>query len=56
MSGPDEDRLVVFDDDFEVLPDTTADERGAGWGEADGGHDDRARLEELRREVPPHWA
>ncbi|GAB3213948.1 hypothetical protein ACQEU5_15585 [Marinactinospora thermotolerans] len=51
MSTPDDERPVgPFDDDFEVLPDVTADERGYGWGEPD--HDNDARLLEER---PPHW-
>ncbi|GLU47936.1 hypothetical protein [Nocardiopsis ansamitocini] len=51
MSGPDDERWVVFDD-HDLLPDTTADERGESWGEAG---DERSRLEEMLRDVPPHW-
>lgn len=55
MSAPDEERPVsMFDDDLDILPDTTADERGGGWGDrvADTDPDDVARLLEDR---PPHW-
>jgi hypothetical protein len=37
-------------DDEPVLPDTTRDERGVGWGDEPGGRDD----EWYRRERPPH--
>lgn len=33
----------------ELLPDITDDERDLGWGERDGGDDER-----YLREVPPH--
>ena len=39
-----------WEDDFAVLPDTTSDERGDGWGETDESDDDR-----LEQERPPHW-
>jgi len=39
-----------WDDDFDVLPDTTSDELGEGWNEADESNDDR-----LVEERPPHW-
>ena len=39
-----------WDDDFDVLPDTTSAEPGEGWGEADDSNDDR-----LVEERPPHW-
>ena len=40
-----------WDDDFDVLPDTTADETAGGWGDdRDDTNDDR-----LTRERPPHW-
>ncbi|TDQ48752.1 hypothetical protein [Actinorugispora endophytica] len=55
MSEPDEERPVFFDDDLDILPDTTADERGAGWGEPVGDGDGDSRIDELAREVPPHW-
>ncbi|GAB3708824.1 hypothetical protein [Nocardiopsis nanhaiensis] len=42
MPGPD--------DDFELFPDTTRDERAEGWG--DGEDDSTARL---IAERPPHW-
>ncbi|HET6729940.1 MAG TPA: hypothetical protein VFG96_11005 [Jiangellaceae bacterium] len=38
-------------DDFDVLPDTTSDERGDSWGETDESDDDR-----LEQDRPPHWA
>lgn len=39
-------------DDVPVLPDTTSDEGGLGWGdEEDTGNDGR-----LIAERPPHWA
>lgn len=38
------------EDDFSVLPDTTADESADGWNEPDESDDDR-----LERERPPHW-
>lgn len=50
MPGPDEDRVVELIDDLDILPDTTNDERGSGWGDADD--DNTARLLEDR---PPHW-
>jgi hypothetical protein len=39
-----------YDEDFVVLPDTTADETAAGWGERDESNDER-----LADERPPHW-
>ncbi len=39
-----------WDDEFVVLPDTTTDETGPGWG--DEPESDDARLREDR---PPHW-
>jgi hypothetical protein len=39
-----------WEDDFDVLPDTTSDERPDGWGEPDESDDDR-----LERDRPPHW-
>ncbi|GAA3746824.1 hypothetical protein HDA32_001430 [Spinactinospora alkalitolerans] len=53
MSAPDDERRVEpFDDDLEILPDITGDERGTGWGESAFDSDDTARLLEER---PPHW-
>ncbi|HEU0041712.1 MAG TPA: hypothetical protein VFQ15_05120 [Jiangellaceae bacterium] len=40
-----------WDDDFEVLPDTTTDESAVGWNE-DGDETNDARLLADR---PPHW-
>ncbi len=39
-----------FEDDFDVLPDATADDTAAGWGEQDESNDAR-----LADERPPHW-
>ncbi|HEY9409655.1 MAG TPA: hypothetical protein VIP77_08765 [Jiangellaceae bacterium] len=39
-----------WDDDLEVLPDTTTDEAASGWGEDDESNDQR-----LSAERPPHW-
>jgi hypothetical protein len=52
MSAPDDERTVEFDDDLDILPDTTSDERGPGWGDAPDADDNTARLLEDR---PPHW-
>lgn len=41
-----------WDDDFDVLPDITADESGPGWGDDPGERDGDQRL---RDERPPHW-
>lgn len=52
MSAPEDDRLVeMFDDGLEILPDTTGDERGPGWGDSD--RDDNT--DRLLEERPPHW-
>ncbi|WP_061083540.1 hypothetical protein, partial [Nocardiopsis alborubida] len=50
VSGPDDERRVDFLDDLDILPDTTGDERGPGWGDSDD--DSTARL---LSERPPHW-
>ncbi|MFD0775023.1 hypothetical protein ACFQZ2_13880 [Streptomonospora algeriensis] len=51
MSGPDDERTVdLSEDELEILPDTTRDEHGPGWG--DGPDDNTERLLEER---PPHW-
>jgi len=50
MSAPEDDRLVDLDDGLDILPDTTRDEYGPGWG--DEPDDNTARLLEDR---PPHW-
>jgi hypothetical protein len=50
VSGPDDERRVDFLDDLDILPDTTGDERGPGWGDSDD--DSTARL---LAERPPHW-
>ncbi|NEE01138.1 hypothetical protein [Phytoactinopolyspora halotolerans] len=39
-----------WDDDFEILPDTTEDEAPRGWGDDDASNDRR-----LLDERPPHW-
>jgi len=51
MSAPDDDRRAGFLDDLDILPDTTSDEHGVGWGE-DSEEDSTARLVADR---PPHW-
>ncbi len=50
MSGPDDERRVDFFDDLDILPDTTGDESGPGWGDPE--EDSTARL---IAERPPHW-
>ncbi|WP_163511642.1 hypothetical protein [Fodinicola acaciae] len=52
MSAPDGDREVQLDDDIDILPDQTSDDRDEGWGERYGrdSRDDR-----LLEERPPHW-
>jgi hypothetical protein len=50
MSGPDEERTVELDEDLEILPDSTSDERDIGWGVRSEAEDDD------RYERPPHWA
>jgi hypothetical protein len=40
-----------WEDDVNVLPDTTSDERAGGWAEADESDDD----DRLEQERPPHW-
>jgi hypothetical protein len=50
----DEQREVAFGDftdELVILPDDTADDTDAGWGERRAGNDDR-----LLAERPPHWA
>ncbi|REE99563.1 hypothetical protein DFJ69_5076 [Thermomonospora umbrina] len=50
--SPDEDRPVdLVDDDIDILPDQTADDTDAGWGEWRAGDDDSRLLEDR----PPHW-
>ncbi|QSB16598.1 hypothetical protein JQS43_10155 [Natronosporangium hydrolyticum] len=51
-----------WEDDDEVLPDTTQDERGPGWGDdypGPGSHDSHDSLtgddRRLLAERPPHW-
>jgi len=39
-----------WDNDFEVLPDTTSDERAEGRDDEDDSNDER-----LVAEKPPHW-
>lgn len=51
MGGPDEERTVdLFEDELEILPDVTSDERDIGWSGAVGGEDEADRYER-----PPHW-
>jgi hypothetical protein len=42
--------LSGWEDDLEILPDTTEDESARGWGDDDGSNDHR-----LLDERPPHW-
>lgn len=42
-----------WDDDLEILPDTTGDERAEGWGEDRPTPDEDD--ERLTAERPPHW-
>lgn len=52
MSAPDGERAVdLSDDDLEVLPDVTEDERAEGWGESVADND----IDRLLRDRPPHW-
>jgi hypothetical protein len=37
---------IGWDDDFDILPDTTSDERS---------HEDESNDERLKEERPPHW-
>jgi hypothetical protein len=41
----------AWDDDFDVLPDTTEDESARGWGDDAAESNDQRLLEER----PPHW-
>ncbi|GAA1777196.1 MULTISPECIES: hypothetical protein [Streptomonospora] len=51
MSAPEDERVVdLGDDDLEILPDTTRDEYGPGWGDERDDNTDR-----LLEERPPHW-
>lgn len=50
MPSPDDERRVDFLDDLDVLPDTTTDESGPGWGDYE---DDS--VSRLMDERPPHW-
>ncbi|NJC69385.1 hypothetical protein HC031_06570 [Planosporangium thailandense] len=43
-------REVDLSDDFVILPDQTADDTDAGWGERAASNDDR-----LFADRPPHW-
>ncbi|WP_165367652.1 hypothetical protein [Phytoactinopolyspora endophytica] len=40
-----------WEDDLEILPDTTEDESSHGWGDEDSSNDRR-----LLDERPPHWS
>jgi hypothetical protein len=46
----DADREVSLADELVILPDQTADDTDAGWGERPSRNDDR-----LLAERPPHW-
>lgn len=49
-TAPDDERVVEFVDDAPVLPDQTADDTDAGWGESYDANDSR-----ILDERPPHW-
>jgi hypothetical protein len=56
MTAPDADREVPLTDDnqLDILPDQTSDDRDEGWGERRGDEEqetDRRLLEDR----PPHW-
>ncbi|WP_174257370.1 hypothetical protein [Phytoactinopolyspora alkaliphila] len=42
----------AWDDDFDVLPDTTEDESPRGWGDETSDANDQRLLDER----PPHWS
>ncbi|GAA3519892.1 hypothetical protein [Actinocatenispora rupis] len=50
MGRYDDEREVELDDEQAVLPDQTADDTDAGWGERHQDNDDR-----LLADRPPHW-
>lgn len=41
---------IGWEDDFDVVPDTTDDESPRGWNDTDSSNDQR-----LLDERPPHW-
>ncbi|MBN1172336.1 MAG: hypothetical protein JXA67_09190 [Micromonosporaceae bacterium] len=49
-AATDDHREISFVEDLVILPDTTADDTDAGWGERASSNDDR-----LLEERPPHW-
>lgn len=57
-SGPDEAerrrRRRAAERLGDLLPSTTSDETGEGWGDRDGRDDRHDRDDELLRDVPPH--
>jgi hypothetical protein len=50
VPSADDRREVAFTDDLVILPDQTADDTDAGWGERGMSNDDR-----LLADRPPHW-
>lgn len=50
MTSTDMGSTPEWEDDLEVLPDTTVDESPEGWGEDDDSNDRR-----LLEDRPPHW-
>ncbi|GAA1715143.1 hypothetical protein [Fodinicola feengrottensis] len=55
MTAPDADREVpLADDDLDILPDTTSDERDEGWGDHYG-DEAQAADQRLLEDRPPHW-
>jgi hypothetical protein len=50
-STDDTDPEIVFDDERMIIPDRSADDSDAGWGERPEPVDDARLLDER----PPHW-
>jgi hypothetical protein len=50
VSTYEDDREVVLTEELVILPDQTADDTDAGWGERPARNDER-----LLAERPPHW-
>jgi hypothetical protein len=49
-ASADDQREVALTEDLVILPDQTADDTDAGWGEHSSAND-----EYLLAERPPHW-
>lgn len=52
MGVPDDEREVDFDDEAPLLPEQTADDTDAGWGQRPQRFSNDFRLLDER---PPHW-